>query len=71
MKRYYDFNVYSQPKIAEKLHYMHENPVGRGLVERPEQWEWSSFRAYACGEIGILKVNDWSWWEKRITSEIS
>src|SRR4051794_22048739 len=22
MKRYYDFNVYSQPKIAEKLHYM-------------------------------------------------
>ena len=41
MKRFYDFNVYSQPKIAEKLHYMHQNPVVRGLVERREQWEVS------------------------------
>jgi putative transposase len=71
MKRYYDFNVYSQPKIAEKLHYMHQNPVVRGLVEHPEQWAWSSFRAHACGEIGIVKVNDWGWWEKRITSGVS
>jgi len=52
MKRYYDFNVYSQPKIAEKVHYMHLNPVVRRLVERPEQWEWSSFRTYACREMG-------------------
>jgi putative transposase len=71
MKRYYDFNVYSQPKIAEKLHYMHENPVVRGLVERPEQWDWSSFRTYAGGETGIVKVNDWGWWEKKITSGVS
>jgi len=61
MKRYYDFNVYSEPKIAEKLLYMHQNPVARRLVETPEQWEWSSFRAYAFGEAGIVKVNDWSW----------
>jgi putative transposase len=61
MKRYYDFNVYSSPKICEKLHYMHQNPVARGLVEFPELWDWSSFRAYACGEHGILAVNDWSW----------
>jgi putative transposase len=69
MKRFYDFNVWSSRKIAEKLHYMHQNPVVRGLVERPEQWDWSSFRAYACGEAGVLKVNDWSVWEKRIASE--
>jgi hypothetical protein len=68
MRRYYDFNVYSEPKIAEKVHYMHQNPVERGLVERPEQWEWSSFRAYSCGESGIVKVNDWSWWEEKIRS---
>jgi putative transposase len=54
MKRYYDFNVFSSRKIAEKLHYMHENPVVRGLVERPEDWKWSSFRFYACGESGIV-----------------
>ena len=22
--------------------YIHNNPVRRGLVSRPEQWEWSS-----------------------------
>jgi putative transposase len=71
MKRYYDFNVWSQPKIAEKLHSMHQNPVVRGRVEHPEQWDWSSFRMYACGESGIVKVNDWGWWEKRIPSDVS
>ena len=66
MRRYYDFNVYSEPKIAEKLHYMHQNPVERGLVRAPEEWAWSSFRAYAGGDIGIVKLNDWGWWEERI-----
>ena len=71
MKRYYDFNVYSDPKIAEKLDYMHQNPVVRGLVERPEQWEWSSFKFYARGETGTLKVNDWSWWGKKVRTGTS
>src|SRR5258706_11677150 len=30
----------------ENLRYMHRNPVKRGLVEQPDQWKWSSFRAY-------------------------
>jgi putative transposase len=68
MKRYYDFNVYSDAKIGEKLHYMHENPVVRGLVQRPERWRWSSFGFYASGEGGTVNVNDWSWWEERIRS---
>ena len=38
----------------EKLHYMHQNPVERGLVLEPEQWGWSSFRHYACDERGVL-----------------
>src|SRR5437867_8035959 len=28
--RYYDFNVWSQPKRIEKLRYIHRNPVKRG-----------------------------------------
>jgi len=52
MKRFYDFNVWSESKMSEELHYIHQNPVTRGLVERPEDWQWSSFRAYAYGEIG-------------------
>jgi len=45
--RYHDFNVFSDRKKMEKLHYMHQNPVTAGLVELPEQWPWSSFHVYA------------------------
>jgi putative transposase len=58
--RYYDFNVHNQGKTSEKLRYMHRNPVKRGLVEKPEHWQWSSFRHYATGEIGIVEIE--SFW---------
>jgi len=58
--RYYDFNVWSERKRVEKLRYMHRNPVKRGLVAKPEDWEWSSFRAlrhrdrWCCGHrVGV------------------
>jgi len=55
-KRFYDFNVFSQHKRTEKLRYMHRNPVKRGLVASPEQWEWSSYRAYHDRENGVVKI---------------
>jgi REP-associated tyrosine transposase len=58
-KRFYDFNVWSSRKRAEKLRYMHQNPVKRGLVKSPELWRWSSYRAYAFGEAGPVRVNEW------------
>ena len=54
--RSYDFNVFSEKKIAEKLDYIHWNPVKRGLVASPEQWRWSSYRFYALGEEGPVKI---------------
>jgi hypothetical protein len=27
--------------------YIHNNPVAAGLVQSPEEWEFSSFREYA------------------------
>ena len=60
-KRFYDFNVRTEQKQIEKLRYMHRNPVKRGLVERPEQWEWSSFRSYLLGETGPVRVNFQEW----------
>jgi putative transposase len=50
-ERYYDFNLWSERKFVEKLRYIHRNPVTRGLVARPEDWPWSSFRHYATGEV--------------------
>jgi putative transposase len=58
-RRFYDFNVWTRRKRVEKLKYIHRNPVRRGLVESPDQWRWSSFRAYAYGERGAVVVIDW------------
>ena len=59
--RYYDFNVWSEGKFTEKLRYIHRNPVTRGLVDRPEDWEWSSFRHYLTGEpCGVEIESEWT-----------
>jgi putative transposase len=54
--RYYDFNVWSERKFVEKVRYIHRNPVHRGLVAKPEDWPWSSFRHYATGEVGVVEI---------------
>ena len=43
-KRYYDFNVFTSDKRVEKLRSIYRNPVMRGLVGEPGDWEWSSWR---------------------------
>ena len=58
-RRFYDFNVWSERKRIEKLRYMHRNPVKRGLAAEPEQWVWSSFRSYAYGGTGAVRINQW------------
>jgi hypothetical protein len=60
-KRFYDFNVRTEQKQIEKLCYIHRNPVKRGLVERPEQWDWSSFRSYLYQETGPVRVKFQEW----------
>ena len=51
------FNVLTHGKYVEKLRYMHRNPVKRGLVERPEDWRWSSYRYYLTGKKGLSRLN--------------
>jgi len=58
-RRFYDFNVWTARKRIEKLRYMHRNPVVRGLVQEPEHWPWSSYRSYAFGEEGAVRINQW------------
>ena len=45
--RYYGFNIWSRKKFEEKLNYMHQNPVRAGLVDRAEDWRWSSANWYS------------------------
>jgi putative transposase len=58
-RRFYDFNVWTARKRIEKLRYMHRNPVARRLVQEAEQWPWSSYRSYAFGEEGAVRINQW------------
>jgi len=68
-ERYYDFNVTTAEKRVEKVKYIHRNPVKRGLVEKREDWPWSSYRHYATGEVGAVEIESpLSAWKRRQTS---
>ncbi|HWA95970.1 MAG TPA: transposase [Terracidiphilus sp.] len=59
--RFYDFLVHNPEKRVEKLRYIHRNPVARGLVAKPEDWQWSSFRHYATRAEGRVEIeSDWT-----------
>jgi putative transposase len=58
---YYDFNISTHEKFVEKLRYIHRNPVRRGLVEKPEDWKWSSYRHYQTGIRGTVEIeSEWT-----------
>jgi putative transposase len=60
--RYYDFNTFTTGKFIEKVRYIHRNPVTRGLVTKPEDYRWSSFRHYATGHVGPIEIEShWTW----------
>jgi putative transposase len=55
--RFYDFNVWSEKKIREKLEYMHANPIKKKLVDHPKDWPWSSWSFYTTGEAGLVRID--------------
>ena len=60
-KRYYDRNVRDAREFSVKLRCLHRNPVKRGLVKEPGNWEWSSFRHYAFRENGVVEIeSEWT-----------
>ena len=56
-RRFYDFNIWSEKKLREKLEYIHANPVERRLVLHPKEWPWSSWGHYANGEEGRIRID--------------
>lgn len=39
--------IISDKMMIQKIEYIHNNPVKRGFVDRPEEWRYSSARNYA------------------------
>lgn len=52
----FDRNIWKQRTLEDVIEYIHANPVRRGLVERPTDWEWSSAR-YWAGMDGVLEMD--------------
>jgi putative transposase len=48
-QRYWSEPLEDDQRIATCQLYIESNPVRAGLVERPEHFEWSSYRAHAFG----------------------
>ncbi len=53
----YDHNLRSVEDIHEKINYVHNNPVRRGLVDRASSWRWSSCLAWETGEDTPIAID--------------
>jgi putative transposase len=56
-RRFHPFNVNTEEKRREKLNYMRNNPVKRGLVSSPGDWPWSSWRFYFLDDASVLRMD--------------
>ncbi|MBN1347528.1 MAG: transposase [Phycisphaerae bacterium] len=56
--RGHDFNINCRDTLIEKLDYCHKNPITRGLVDRAEDWAYSSYRYYEMDDRAMLTM-DW------------
>lgn len=54
---FYDFNVYGERMLLEKLDYIHGNPVKAGLVTSPGDYPWSSYRFYVSEEPSLDEIH--------------
>ena len=43
--------------LAQKIDYIHDNPVRRGWVDLPEHWRHSSARNYVTGDQTVLEID--------------
>ncbi|MCX7108564.1 MAG: transposase [Proteobacteria bacterium] len=47
--------IETEAVMRQKMEYIHQNPVKRGYVDKPEHWRYSSARNYA-GLDGLIEV---------------
>ncbi len=52
---YHPVELFSNEVMDQKLEYVHNNPVKEGIVEKPEDYLYSSARDY-CGLKGLLEI---------------
>lgn len=55
-RRYDDVGIGTERAFWTRFNYIHNNPVRQRLVERPEEYSWSSARAYCTRQQGLVHV---------------
>ncbi len=58
-RRCYDHNCRTTEIVREKINYCHNNPVKRGMVGTPGEWQWSSYNWYQGGTDVPILMNKW------------
>ncbi len=48
--------IVSDNILIQKIEYIHNNPVKRGLVDKPEHWRYSSARNYLLEDHSIIQL---------------
>ena len=61
----YNFHLYSERLIWQKINYIHTNPIARQLVQTAAEYSYSSFRAmYGIDDEVIIPIDRDFWWEE-------
>ncbi|HEV7866914.1 MAG TPA: transposase [Chthoniobacteraceae bacterium] len=56
---YHPQALISDTVMLQKLEYLHNNPVQRGLVAAPEHWWYSSAHEWCAGAEPLLRCDPW------------
>lgn len=56
--RFDDVNLHSEEMFITKFNYIHMNPVKAGLVEKPEDWPYSSAGYYSVGKPSRVIISN-------------
>jgi len=56
-ERFDSFSIYSDKKFEEKLNYIHNNPLGAGLVKNLDDYPWSSYQNYYLNNHLLIKID--------------
>jgi putative transposase len=61
MDKYGELILTAERMMGIKVNYINYNPVKAGLVEKPEDWEFSSAGNYILDDHSLIRVyTDWS-----------
>jgi putative transposase len=53
----FDRNIFREKTVPAVIDYIHANPVRRGLVAQPTDWEWSSARFWENWPNVLLRMD--------------